>query len=271
MKVVYGLVRSRRFWMMWLGYFCLVAIWYASVNWLPLESFRRLPDPIGVITEWFSPKPIYGVSLFTEAYYKHILYSSYRAIAAFLLAVVIGVPLGILMGWSPIFHKYVSALLGLLQPVPPLAWVPLAILILPGAEAAVIFVTFLVAFFATIYNTLVGVRSIDPDYFRAAACLGASRKDVLFDVIIPGALPHVFTGLQIAMGAAWFSLAAGEMIAAQYGLGFLIMEAYNLIQLPTIVIGMISLGLIGYASSTLIRIAGNRLMRWREQSIGIEA
>ena len=87
-------------------------------------------------------------------------------------------------------------------------------------------------------------------------------------MVLPGALPNIFTGLQIAMGAAWFSLAAGEMIAAQYGLGFLIMESYNLIQFPIIVIAMATLGLLGYASSAAIRLVGNRLMRWRAQSIG---
>lgn len=264
-------MRSRRFWMMWIGYIGAAALWYASVKWLPLESFRRMPDPVAVITEWLSPSPTFGISIFTAPYYKHILYSIYRATAAFFLATLLGVSLGIFMGWSKNFHSFVSPLLGLLRPVPPLAWVPLAILIFAGAESAVIFVTFLVAFFATALNTLVGVKSIDPDYFRAAACLGAGRKDILLDVIIPGALPNIFTGLQIAMGAAWFSLAAGEMIAAQYGLGFLIMESYNLVQFPTIVIAMATLGFLGYLSSALIRVLGNRLMRWREQSIGFSA
>jgi NitT/TauT family transport system permease protein len=257
--------------MVWVGYLGAAALWYASVKWLPFESFRRMPDPVTVINEWLSPSPTFGVSIFTAAYYKHILYSVYRATAAFCLATLLGVSLGICMGWSRNFHSYVSALLGLLRPVPPLAWVPLAILIFAGVESAVIFVTFLVAFFATALNTLVGVRSIDPDYFRAAASLGASRKDVLLDVVIPGALPNIFTGLQIAMGAAWFSLAAGEMIAAQYGLGFLIMEAYSLIQFPTIVIAMATLGLLGYLSSALIRVLGNRLMRWRDRSMGFGA
>lgn len=253
---------------MWVGYVGAVALWYASVKWLPIEAFRRLPDPVAVITEWLSPNPTYGISIFTESYYLHILYSTYRATAAFFLATLLGVPLGICMGWSQTFYRYASPLLGLLRPVPPLAWVPLAILIFAGVESAVIFVTFLVAFFATTLNTVVGVRSIDPDYFRASACLGASRKDILFDIIIPGALPNIFTGLQIAMGSAWFSLAAGEMIAAQYGLGFLIMEAYSLIQFPTIVIAMATLGIVGFLSSTLIRVLGGRLMRWREQNLG---
>jgi NitT/TauT family transport system permease protein len=264
-------IRNRSFWMMWLGYIGAAALWYGSVKWIPIGSFRRLPDPIAVITEWLSPNPTFGISIFTSPYYLHILYSTYRATAAFLLAVLLGVPLGICMGWSQSFHRYASSLLGLLRPIPPLAWVPLAILIFSGAEPAVIFVTFLVAFYATTLNTLTGVKSIDQDYFRAAACLGATRKDILFDVVIPGALPNIFTGLQIAMGAAWFSLAAGEMIAAQYGLGFLIMDSYNLIQFPTIVIAMATLGIIGFLSSALIRLLGARLMRWREQSLGLAA
>ena len=261
---------NRKFWYMCVGYAGAIALWYASVKWLPIDSFSRLPDPWAVVREWVNPNPAFGTSIFTSNYYVHILYSVYRATTSFLLAVLLGVPLGILMGWNPTFDAYASALVGLLRPVPPLAWIPLAILILPGIEIAVIFVTFLVAFFATTMNTYVGVKSIDPDYFRAAASLGSKPRDVLVHVIIPGALPNIFTGLQIAMGAAWFSLAAGEMIAAQYGLGYLIFEAYNLIQFPTIVIGMATLGIAGFISSAAIRKLGNRLMRWREQSFGLK-
>jgi NitT/TauT family transport system permease protein len=250
------------------GYAGALALWFVSVRWAPLPAFARLPDPAVVIREWFSPEPAFGISVFTAAYYKHIAASTLRALAAFGLAVLLGVPLGILMGWSSRVNAYASALIGLLRPIPPLAWVPLAILLLPAVEVAVVYVTFLVAFFATTLNTLVGVRSIDPDYLRAARCLGASRADLLRDVIVPGSLPQIFTGLQIAMGAAWFSLAAGEMIAAQYGLGFLIMDAYNLIQYPTIVIAMGTLGLMGFASSAVIRRVGERLMRWRQESTG---
>ncbi|MDE0280709.1 MAG: ABC transporter permease [Gammaproteobacteria bacterium] len=254
---------------MWIGYLLTVTAWYVCVQWLPIPSFQRLPDPVTVIVEWFNPDPDYGLSLFTGDYYLHIWYSTYRATTSFLLAVVLGVPLGILMGWRVKVNEYASALLGLLRPIPPLAWVPVAILIFPGNEPAVIFVTFLVAFFATTMNTLLGVRSIDKDFFRAAQCLGAEPKDILKDIIIPGALPSIFTGLQIAMGAAWFSLVAGEMIAAQYGLGFMILESYNLVQYPTIVIMMVTLGIVGYLSSALIRVAGNRMMRWRAQAIGL--
>ncbi len=245
-----------------------LVLWYGLVRWSPFAMFNRLPDPLQVIIEWFNPDPVYGLSIFTENYWVHILYSTYRAYAAFGLALVLGLPLGILMGWKGPVREYAQSLIGLLRPVPPLAWVPIAILLMPGTEPAVIFVTFLVAFFATVMNTLVGVRSIPEDYFRAAYSLGASDRDILQDVILPGAMPHIFTGLQIAMGAAWFSLVAGEMIAAQYGLGFVIWDAYNLIQYPTIIIGMATLGLIGYLSSALVRGIGRRLMAWRHQRLG---
>src|SRR3954452_24873184 len=253
---------------MWAGYLGAALLWYVCVRWAPFEAFRRLPDPLAVLTEWLSPQPTYGISIFTPAYYKHMLYSMLRASVSFLAATALGVPLGIAVGASRSFSGFASALLGMLCPVPPLAWVPLAILIFTGSEAAVIFVTFLVAFFATTLNTAVGVRAIEPDFFRAAACLGGSRRDILIDVVLPGALPSIFTGLQIAMGYAWFSFAAGEMIAAQYGLGFLIMEAYNLIQYPTIVIAMGTLGLMGFISSAVIRQTGDRLMRWRLEATG---
>ncbi len=259
---------TRRTALMILGFSCALILWYVSVKWIPLPAFKRMPNPVDVIVEWLSPDPAYGISIFTADYYVHILYSTYRATVAFLVAVVLGVPLGILMGWKRSVREYSDALFTLLRPIPPLAWVPLAILIFPGTEPAVIFVVFLVAFYATTLNTWVGVRSIDVAYFRAAACLGARPSDVLRDVILPGALPSIFTGLQIAMGAAWFSLVAGEMIAARYGLGYVIWEAYNLIQYPTIVIGMVTLGFVGYASSALIRVVGDRLMRWHEKNIG---
>jgi NitT/TauT family transport system permease protein len=141
--------------------------------------------------------------------------------------------------------------------------VPLAILMLPGTEPPVIFVTFIAAFFATVLNTLLGVQSIDRSYFRAAECLGFTRRDVLVHVVVPGALPHVFIGLQIAMGLSWVALVAGEMIAGKRGLGYMIYDAYSMVQIPTIIMGMLTLGLLGYFSSALVRTLGRRLMAWR--------
>lgn len=167
------------------------------------------------------------------------------------------------MGWRPIFYGLTFPILELLRPIPVLAWIPLAILLLPGREIPIIGLTFLAAFFVTILNTLLGVRSIDQVYFRAARSLGFSETAVLLHVIIPGPLPYIFVGLQIAMGACWFSLVASEIVSGQAGLGYKVWETYYYVQFETMVIIMATLGFLGYVSSAFVRIAGGRLMRWR--------
>lgn len=255
-------------WQMALGFGLFVGIWYLTSAVLKLPRFEKIPDPLGVLIEWLSWNPIYGLSIFTPDYYKHIGYSIYRAFTAFVLAVALGVPLGLFMGWSPLFRRFTFPLVELIRPIPPLAWVPFAILLLPGTEWAVIFVTFIAAFFAMVLNSLLGARSIDPVYFRAAQCLGFRPWDVFIHVVVPGALPFVFTGLQLAMGLSWFALVAGEMIAGRYGLGFMIFEGYSLAQYRNIIIGMGTLGLLGYASSAGVRMLGRRMMIWRERQLG---
>ncbi len=262
---------SRSFLLKAAGFVVVIVFWQLSTKTLSLPWFNRLPSPWECLIEWLSPDPYFGISIYTPDYYWHIVFSTYRATAAFLLATLLGVPFGLLMGWSRKFYDYSFPLVELIRPIPPLAWVPLAILVLPVDEMAVLFVTFLVAFFVTTLNTLLGVESIDESYFRAARCLGASKKNLLFDVVLPGAMPFIFTGLQISMGAAWFSLVAGEMIAAQYGLGFLIWDSYSLVQYPVIIIGMVTLGVIGWASSAIVRAVGRKLMAWRERELFGEA
>jgi NitT/TauT family transport system permease protein len=251
-----------------LGFAALLGSWYLLVDVLAFGRFKALPGPTEVLGEWVSRTPTYGTSLFTPVYYEHILASVRRVFLAFALAVVFGVPFGLLLGWSRRFREYTFPAFELVRPIPILAWVPLAILMFRGSESPVVFLTLLAAFYATTLNTMLGVQSIDPDLVRAARCLGARPRDVLRTVVVPGALPHVFTGLQVAMGVAWFSLVAGEMIAGRLGLGYLINFSYTTTRYPTIVIAMITLGLLGFASSALIRLVGNRLMAYRVRATG---
>lgn len=254
---------SSRIYLMLLGFSLVLAFWHVTTAVLKLPMFEKITPPLTVFGEWFNPAPMFGVSLYTRLYYEHIGYSVYRAYTAFLLAVVLGVPLGLLMGWRRTVYNYTFPLLETLRPIPPLAWVPLAILMLPGIEPPVIYVTFIAAFFATVLNTLLGVLSIDESYFRAAQCLGFSPRNILLHVVVPGALPFIFTGLQIAMGLSWFALVAGEMIAGRRGLGYMIFDAYNMAQIPTIIMGMLTLGLLGYTSSALVRLLKRKLMAWQ--------
>lgn len=239
--------------------------WFILVDELKLWRFGQLPGLVPSVREWLSPRPTYGVSLFTAEYYQDIWASVYRVYTAFVLATISGVAIGVVMGWSRIFRALTFPLLELLRPVPILAWIPFAILMLPGREAPIIGLTFLAAFFVTILNTLLGVQAIDEVYFRAARSLGFSERAILLHVVIPGALPYVFIGLQIAMGACWFSLVASEIVSGQAGLGYKVWETYYYVQYETMVIVMATLGLLGYISSALVRLLGNRLMAWRNR------
>jgi NitT/TauT family transport system permease protein len=246
-----------------LGIMGFLLLWFLFTEQFKLPWFCKLPGPMEVCKEWISDDPAYGISIYTPEYYQHIMTSIWRVLQAFFLATALGVPVGLFMGWKKCFKDYTFPLLETLRPIPMLAWVPLSILMWPGREASIIFLTFLGSFFATVLNTLLGVESIDEVYFRAAHSLGAKPRHLFFRIILPGSLPFVFTGLQISMGFAWFSLVAGEMLAGEYGLGYLIWNSFIMVQYPVIVIAMVTLGVIGWLSSGLIRLVGNRLMQWK--------
>jgi NitT/TauT family transport system permease protein len=256
--------------LMILGFALMVGFWWLSVEVWKLPRFAGMPGPTVVVREWLSPNPEFGLSIYTPEYYIHILTSLQRVMIAFALATLIGVPLGLIIGWSQTAREYIFPVLEMLRPIPALAWVPLAILMFKSSEGPVIFVTFLPAFFATALNSMLGVHSIDENYFRAASCLGAKRWQVFRHIAVPGSLPYIFTGLQISIGLAWFSLVAGEMISGEYGLGYVIYTSYTMVSYPTIVIGMITLGIVGYVSSAIIRLVGMMLMRWHSRELGLD-
>lgn len=253
-----------------LGIVSLMLAWYLLTEFFNLPRFNKLPGPVAVWKEFTSRTPTYGISIYTPDYYMHIFWSVWRVLQAFFWSTVFGVPLGLFMGWKKTFRDYSFPILEIVRPIPVLAWVPIAILIFAGIasrEAPIVFLTFLATFYATILNTMLGVESIDEVYFRAARCLGSKPRHIFFRVVLPGALPFIFTGLQIGVGVGWFSLVAAEMLSGEYGLGFLIWDSYVLSQFEVIVIAMMTLGVIGYLFSTVIRLVGSLLMRWTERGI----
>ena len=262
-------LKSPRPYLMLIGFAAILSFWYFSVEVWKLPRFQDMPSITEVFSEWFSKDPYYGLSIYTPEYYTHILISLRRIGFAFLLATCLGVPLGLFLGWSKTLREFIFPLFEVFRPIPVLAWVPLAIIIFSGSETPVIFLTFLASFFATTLNTMLGVESIDESYSRAAYCLGASRWQTFWHVVIPGAMPYIFTGLQISIGVAWFSLVAGEMVSGQYGLGYVINTSYMMIEYPKIIIGMITLGIIGYSTSALVRLAGDYMMQWRVRELSL--
>src|SRR3989442_1645724 len=195
-------LKSPRPYLMLVGFAMFLATWYLAVEVWKLPRFREMPGVTAVVKEWLSPSPTYGLSIYTEEYYKHIAMSVWRIGQAFFLATLLGVPVGLLLGWSRKFKDYVFPVFEVLRPIPILAWVPLAIVMFIATESAVVYLAFLSSFFATALNTMLGVQSIDESYVRAANCLGASRWQVFRHVVVPRALPFIFTGLQISIGVS---------------------------------------------------------------------
>ncbi|HEY8906111.1 MAG TPA: ABC transporter permease [Rhodoferax sp.] len=189
-----------------------------------------------------------------------------RILLGFAVATVLGVFLGLLIGR----YKWVRLLsmpaLEVLRPIPAIAWVPMSIMLWPSNEVSIVFITFLGAVFPILLNTIHGVESIDPVLLRAARSLGAREPTLLCAVVLPGALPHIFTGLAVGMGVAWVSLIAGEMISGQFGIGYFTWEAYSLISYADIVLGMITIGVLGLMCSGAIRLTAQWLMPWSARS-----
>jgi len=258
-----------RLYLMLVGFIVFLAFWHFAVDVWRLPRFSQMPGFFTVLKEWLNPDPVYGLSLYTAEYYTHIFASCVRVFVAFALATILGVPLGLFMGWSTKVREYVFPVFEMLRPIPILAWVPLAIIMFTGLETPVIFLAFLASFFVTTLNTMLGVDSIDESYFRAAQCLGANDRQVFTNVVIPGSMPFIFTGLQISIGVCWFSLVAAEMVSGQYGLGYVINTSYTNVRYPTIIIGMVTLGFVGYSTSAMVRMIGNRLMQWRMREIAM--
>ncbi len=196
---------------------------------------------------------------------KHILYSLYRVTFGFLTAAVLGIPLGLMMGWSPRLRRIVNPLVELVRPVPPLAWIPIAILWFGIGMKSAAFIIFLGAFFPILLNTVSGVLAINPIYFEAAKTLNAEKRDIFFKVLIPGSIPAIFVGMRIGVGIGWMTLVAAEFTGVRtgYGLGYMIMTARDIQRPDEILAGMLVIGLIGYLINGGLRASERRFVRWR--------
>ena len=234
-----------------------VAVWQllSSIKFSYVIHFENIPAPTVVAAQFL--KVAAGAEI-----YKHIGVSLRRIGIGYALAVVLGVFTGVLMGRSKMVEDLVVPYIEVLRPIPATAWVPIAILMWPTEESSIIFITFLGAFFPIVINTVHGVDSTAEVLIRAARSLGARRTSIFWEVVLPGALPSIATGLSIGMGVSWFSLLAGEIISGQFGIGYFTWSAYELVQYPKIIIGMLTIGLLGTGSTWLVKLATLPFLRW---------
>ena len=238
-----------------------LACWhYASSTGLTLYvRFEQIPGPLKV-----------GEALINQlqhvAFYLHIGASLRRIAISYSLAAGIGIALGLLMGRSRFIRDLIFPYVEILRPIPGVAWIPLAILLWPTEEGSIIYITFLSALFPIILNTLHGVEQTPEVLVRAAQSLGASRMCIFRHVVLPGALPSICAGLAIGMGVSWFSLLAGEIISGQYGIGYFTWNAYSIINPPDIIVGMLTIGLLGAATTALVHLITRPALAWQRKA-----
>ncbi len=237
-----------------------------SKQWMghALPWIGMVPAPSAVLRVWVG---LLGNPGYWESWYLSLV----RVLAGFIAAMVIGIPLGLLMAVSKTFNGLTFPSFEVLRPIPPLAWVPVSIIFWPTQELSIAFVTFLGAFFTVVINVLGGAKSIDSRYFQAAQAMGASQWDIFRRVVLPATLPSIVVGSSVGMGITWNVVVAAEMIsgggnsASGGGLGFFIWNSYVGGSYEQIVVGMISIGIAGFACSEVLRALGGLATPWLQK------
>ncbi len=240
----------------------LLAIWqcFSFIGVLPAS---KLPSPAEIavgleslITTGMPPgHPLHW----------HILSSLNRVLAGFFSAVVVALPMGLVMGWSRTIRQVLEPIIEFIRPIPPLAWIPIAILWFGIGVQSAAFIIFLGAFFPILLNTTYGVRRIDPILIDAARTLNASSLDIFIKVLLPGAIPSIITGIRIGIGISWMTLIAAEFTGVKYGygLGYMIMTARDIQRPDLIFAGMFVFGGIGFSVDVFVRFIERKIIRWR--------
>lgn len=194
----------------------------------------------------------------------HILYSLYRVGVAFIFAVIVGILLGVVMGYSKTLEAVFYPIFEIIRPIPPLAWIPMSILWFGLGDMSKFFIIFLGSFAFITLNTYEGTKSIDPELLGAAKMLGASDSQVFFKVVLPATVPDIFAGLQIGVTSAWSAVVGAEMVQSNEGVGWLIVMGMNRGDTVQIMTGMIAIGLIGFVLAQLTFYIEGRLLVWNK-------
>ncbi len=255
----------------------ILAVWQ-WVSASGLVNPQILPSPVAVFARWLAylePLEPYNPAqsgyltwLLSGELFQDAYASLSRVILGFLVGTALALPLGLLMGASDAIYKLFNPLIQVLRPIPPIAFIPLAILWFGLGNPPAIFLITLGAFFPVLMNTIAGVRHVDAIYIRAAQSLGAGRATLFLRVMLPAAAPYILAGARIGMGTAFIVVIVAEMIAVNNGLGYRILEAREYFWSDKIIAGMITIGVIGLAIDTGIAHLNARLLRWHR---GIES
>lgn len=244
----------------------LVVLWHYVVV---ITGTRLVPTPyqVGVMMWDFTFGGIHN-DAFSGTILTHLLASMQRVYGGFALAIVIGIPLGMLIGKVKIIRQLLDPTLSLLRPIPVTAWLPLSMIFFGLGPRSAVFLVFLGAFYPILLNTIFGVRSVDPRLFEAASMLGCDGSRMFRQVVLPAAMPGIFNGLRLAHGFAWILIVVGEMTGVPTGLGSVIMDGRTLSRTDLVITGMIVIGIAGFLTDRIIVGISNWILRWSPQHHG---
>lgn len=227
------------------------------------NSASLIPAPYDVWQE-MRDLAIGGINddAYSDTLWSHLIASASRVYGGFALALAVALPLGMLIGRVPVIRQIVEPTIQILRPVPVTAWLPLSMILFGLGPRSAFFLVFLGAFYPILINTIFGVRSVEPRLFEAASMLGCTGPSQFFRVVLPAALPSIFTGMRLGLGFAWVVIVVGEMTGVPTGLGAIIMEARQLSRTEIVICGMIVIGVAGFLSDWLIMKVGRWLLSW---------
>lgn len=231
----------------------------STINFNFFVNFRFVPSPVQVFQA--------TIHFLSRNPWLHFKASISRVLIGYFVAVGLGCGLGILIGWFQKIEDLIFIPLEILRPIPAVSWIPLAILMFPNAETGMIYITFVGAFFPILISTIRGVEGTDPLLLRVGQSLGAKQHHIFTDIVIPGALPSIASGLVIGMGNSWFCLVTAEILAGRYGVGYVTWESYVTSHYPPIVMGMLMIGFMGAFSAWGVDQLTRLLMPWRVQRV----
>lgn len=244
----------------------LLLAWHLAVK---AGMSRLIPSPY-TVAEYMVDFAWGGIwdDAFSATLHLHLMASASRVYGGFLLAAMVAVPLGLLIGRTPLIRDLLDPFLQLMRPIPVTAWLPLSMILFGLGARSAFFLVFLGAFYPILLNTIFGVRGVEARLFEAASMLGCRGNAQFFKVVLPAALPSIFTGLRLGLGLAWFVIVVGEMTGVPQGLGAVIMDGRTLSRTELVICGMIVIGIAGYLSDRVILALINRALRWSPQHHG---
>ena len=248
-KANYFATAAKENWISMVSFAVFILVWELICQYEIIGPYQLVP-PSEVITVFF--EKFTQVNPDGGLLQQHAAASLLLALTGFLVAVLVGVPLGLFMGWYPRVNMLVRPIFDAIRPIPPIAWIPIAILWLGIGMPAKAFIIFLAAFVPCVINSYTGIRLTNPVLIRVAEIYGASNFETFRKIGVPSAIPMIFTVMKLSLNAAWTTLVAAELLAASVGLGFMIQQGRRLARPDVIIVGMLTIGLLGALMSWIL-------------------